>query len=281
MLRQDALEPLDRHAESFIPSTTFLLTVATDQRRRKPFIAIDEVPSETALDTKELAIESGMVAVVGSDDLIVANGKGRLAAVATVIADRPRIGHLPGPGVIAIGPAGERTHRAYINAHPALFAFQLLSAIGNNLAMRAAETDTVGVDVHSLIAYPDASEAEDAAWPIVIDKAGELLFLVVELGLHEAGLSGPVPEDGVLELTFSALVANRTIQGVVSKQELEHGLPSILHFLSLGVHHHAIGHYRSTGGLQLGHPLDCDQTHAAGALQGQVRVIAVRGYLDT
>ena len=48
----------------------------------------------------------------------------------------------------------------------------------------------------------------------------------------------------------------------------------------LGLDHHALGDGSGAGGLQLGHLLDADHAHAAGALQRKAGVVAEGGDLD-
>ena len=53
-------------------------------------------------------------------------------------ADGADVLHFPGPRLIAIGAAGQRAHRADVDARAALVAFQVIVTIGNNLGNHAA-----------------------------------------------------------------------------------------------------------------------------------------------
>src|SRR5437773_4172578 len=280
VLGDNLLQALGSQAESFFPGRRFLAPVAANQWRRQSLFAVHKVPSKAALHAQELTVDAGMVAVVGANDLVIADGKRRLAAVAAVAADGARVGELPGPRLITVRPAGKRAHRADVDAHAALFALELVAPVGDDFAVRGAEPNAVGVHVHALVADADAAVAKNAARPVVVDEVREFLLLVVQLALHEARLRSAVAEDHVLELALAPLVADGTVERVVGQQELEHRLAGVSDLIVFGVDHHPVAGYRRAGGLQLGHFLNRDQAHAARALQGQSRVVAKRRDFD-
>src|SRR5947208_3817245 len=236
-------------AEGFLPGGRFLAPVTANQRRRQAFFAVDKVPPKAPLDAQEFAVHAGVVAIVGADDLVIADGERRLASVAAVVADSARVGKLPGPRLVAVSAAGKRAHRANVDAHAALFALKFLAPVGDDFAVRGARPDAVGVHVHALVADADAAVAKNAARPVVVDEVRELLLLVVQLALHEARLRSAIAEDHVLELAFAAFVADGTVERVVGEQELEHRLAGVRDLVVLGVDHHPIGYYGRASGL--------------------------------
>ena len=198
-----------------------------------------------------------------------------------MVADGPGVGEFPRARLVAVRAAGERAHWADIDAHPALFARELVAAVGNDLAVRAAEGDAQRVDVHALVADADAAVAKNAARPVVVDKARKLLLLMMQLPLHEACFRGPVAEHHVLQFALAALVADWAVKRMVGEQELKHRLAAVLHLFVVRTDDHAVRDYRCTRSLELRHLLDRDHAHAAGTLQGQSRIVAERRDLDS
>src|SRR5476649_1840140 len=109
---------------------------------------LGEVEAEAALHAEEIFIDTGKIAVVGAHDFVISNAQGGFAAVRTVRADRGDILHFPRAGLVAVGAAGQRSDRADIDAHAALFALEVVFAIGDNDAVGAAHSDTQRFDVH-------------------------------------------------------------------------------------------------------------------------------------
>ena len=114
--------------------TGFELPVYPHQRRLKPLVAISEIERVAALDAQELAVDARAVAIVAADDHVVAHAERRLAAVRAVRADGADVVHLPGPRLVAIDAAGQRAHRADIDARAALVAFEVVAVRRRDLA---------------------------------------------------------------------------------------------------------------------------------------------------
>src|SRR5438477_4159045 len=91
---------------------------------------IGEVECVAPLDAKEIVINTALVAVVAAHNLHAPvrtpDPERRLAAVAAMRAHGADMLHLPGTSLVAIRPRGERTHRADIDTHAALFALQMI-----------------------------------------------------------------------------------------------------------------------------------------------------------
>ena len=185
-----------------------------------------------------------------------------------------------GRGLIAINPAGQRAHRADVDAGAALVAFQMIVMIGHDLGDHAAIGDAQRVHAHAFIANPHAAIAENAARRVEKHHRRPLLFVGVNLALREPAFAGAVAEHHVLQLALAALVAHRAIQRMIGQQELEHPLARLLHHFRIGVDHHAFGHRQRAADLQLRSLLHLHQAHAAGGLQRVAFVIAERRNLD-
>src|SRR5215472_4035657 len=113
---------------------------------------ICEIETEAALYAKKILVDAAQVAVIGAKNFMVADAERGLAAVRAVRANSGDVLHLPRPRFVAISAAGERTDGANVNAHAAFFAFEVVFAIRDDDAVRAAHPDAEGFDVHAFIA---------------------------------------------------------------------------------------------------------------------------------
>ena len=128
---------------------------------------VGKVESVAALDAEEVAVDAALVAIVAANDLHAvigaAHAEGGLASVAAVRADGGDVIHLPRAGLVAIGAGGERADGADVDAHAALFAVQMVLAVGRDHAGDAAVLHAERPDIHALAADAHAAIAEDAA----------------------------------------------------------------------------------------------------------------------
>src|SRR5262249_9168277 len=147
----------------------------------------------------------------------------------------------PRPRFVAIRAAGERANRADVDAHAAFFAFEMIFAVGDDDAVRAAHTHAKRFYVHAFVANAHATEAENAARCVVINKVRPLFFGTVNLFFDEAARVRAVAEHHVLQFAFAALVAHRAVEGVVGQQKFEHVLAGLAHLLGVRAHDHAFG----------------------------------------
>src|ERR1700694_2058960 len=112
------------------------LAVATDQGLADAVFVVEKVKSVTALDAEKVAIHPALVAVVAAYNVHAgigaAHAQGGLAAVATMSADGAHVLHLPGTGLVTIGPRGQSAQGADINAHAAFLAVQVVAFVGSN-----------------------------------------------------------------------------------------------------------------------------------------------------
>src|SRR5690348_16176282 len=184
--------------------------------------------------------------------------------------------HFPGTRLVAIGATGQRAHRADINAHAALFTLEVVGAVGDDDAVRAAHANAEGFDVHAFVADAHATEAENATRSVVIDEFRPLFFGAMNFFFDEAAGIRAVAENHVLELAFAALVAHRAVERVIGEQKLEHVLARLTNLFGVGANDHAFGRDEGAGGLQLWSLLDFHKAHAAGGLERQTRVVTER-----
>src|SRR5258708_5745212 len=127
--------------ERLRPGRRLEFAVLAYQRRLQALGVMREIERVAAFDAKEFAVDAGVVAIVPSDDLVVANAQRGLASVRAVCADRADVLHLPGTRLVTICTAGERAHRADIDAHAAFVAIEVIEAVGLDLAVDAAIVD--------------------------------------------------------------------------------------------------------------------------------------------
>ena len=97
---------------------------------------LGEIERVAALHAEELAVDAAAVAIVAANDLVVANAQRGPAAIGAMRADGADVLHFPGPGLIAIRAAGERAHRADVDAGAAFVAFQMIVMVRNDLGDR-------------------------------------------------------------------------------------------------------------------------------------------------
>ena len=211
---------------------------------------------------------------------VVAHAERGLAAVRAVRADGADVVHLPGPRLVAVGAAGERAHRADVDAGAALVALQMVALVGRDFRNHAAVDHAQRVHAHAFVADAHAAVAQNAARRIEEHHRRKLLFVHVDLGFGEAAFARAVAEHHVLQFALAAFVAHRAIQRMVGEQEFQHVFARGGHLRRFGAHHHAFGHRQRAGRHQLGHLLHFHQAHAAGGLQRQAFVIAERRNLD-
>src|ERR1043166_4218427 len=121
-----------------------------------------EIESEAAFDTEKIAVDAAHVPVIAANDFVIAYAKRGFAAVRTMRADGGHVFHFPGPRFVAIRAAGQRADRANVDAHAALFAFEVIAAVGDNHTIRAAHADAQCLDIHALIANANTAEAQNA-----------------------------------------------------------------------------------------------------------------------
>src|SRR6185436_3349944 len=97
---------------------------------------VRKIERVTAFDAQEFTVDTGLVAVIGANNLVVADAESGLAAIRAVRADGADMLHFPGACLITVRSAGQRADRADVDAHAALVAFQMVFVIGRDLRER-------------------------------------------------------------------------------------------------------------------------------------------------
>ena len=235
-----------------------------------------EIKTKAALHAQKIFVNSTQVAVIRTQNLVIAHAQRRLAAVRAMRANRGNIRHLPRPRFVTIRPARQRAHRTNINAHPAFFAFQVILAIRNNHAVRAAHPHAQRLDVHAFITHAHATETQDASRSIVINKLRPFFLGPVNFLFHKPAGIRAVAEYHVLQLALAAFVADRAIQRMIGQQKLQHVLARVANLLRVRSNDHAFRGDDRARCLQLRRLFDFHQAHPARRLQRQPGVVAKR-----
>src|SRR5580693_5708760 len=112
-----------------------------------------EIESVPPLDAEKVAVDAALVTIVSAHNLHAGIGaahtQGRLAAVGAVRASRAHVLHLPGTRLVAIRARGQCTHRAYIDAHAAFFAIEMIALIGRDNRADAAVLNAESPNIHA------------------------------------------------------------------------------------------------------------------------------------
>src|SRR5208282_5715418 len=277
-------KPFADQFKSFFPGRRRQLAVFANERLGEAFFVVRKVKCVAALDAEEIVIDPALVAIVPAHDLhagvAAANAQRGLASVAAVGADRTHVVHLPRTRLVAVSAGGERTDRANVDAHAALFAVEAIALVRSDDRTDAAVLHAQRPNVHALAADAHAAVAQDAARTVEIHHGRPLLFFAVVLGLRVLRFRGAIGERHILQFAFAAGVAHRAIQRMVAEQQLNHRLAGLTHFIAIGRNDHALANHRRAGGLKLGHLLDLHDAHAAGALQRKPGIVAKRRHFD-
>src|SRR5690348_5883392 len=100
--------------------------------------------------------------------------------------------HFPWASLIAVCARSERANRAYVDAHAALFALEVVAKIRNNGGTRSAIVNSQSGDVHALIAHTHAAVAENAARTVEVDHRRPLLLVAMVLEINKLRLGGAI-----------------------------------------------------------------------------------------
>src|SRR5271155_1500786 len=150
---------------------------------------IREIEPIAALDAEKIAVRTTLVAVIAADNLhariAAAHTQSRLAAVSAVRANGAYVLHFPGPRLVAIRSRGERAHRANVDAHAALFAFQMIFFIGRDDRTHASVLHAQRPNVHGLAADAHAAVTQNAPRTVKKPNRSPLLLFLMVLRLHE------------------------------------------------------------------------------------------------
>src|SRR5579863_9062677 len=110
------LQPPDDFLDGVFPACWLERAAFSHKRLANALRVRGEVVAEAALGAQKFAVDSGVVAIVGAKNLVVANRERSLAAVRAMGACRAKIFHFPRSRLIAIRAAGERADGADVDA---------------------------------------------------------------------------------------------------------------------------------------------------------------------
>ena len=185
-----------------------------------------------------------------------------------------RLAQFPWTRHESIRPAGERTDRADINQIAGKLRRQRLFHIGADFhiltAIGAAQFRRAG----NLGSKTHAACALNAARHHGFDERADILVLHRPLGFTVTRLVMTIGIGLVLQITFTALVANRAIKRVIDEQKFHHTTPRITHHGRVRENLHPIHDRIGTGSDRLWRLFHFHQAHAAIAGDAQAFMIA-------
>ena len=263
-----AQEPL-RVVERVVPRDRLHAAPAdAPERVDDPVVGVEVGEREPALVADPALVDLGVVARQDPLHLALARRHRDVAADRAVRADRRHVLDLPRPRLEAVARREQRADRAELGDVAGERRAVRVVAEGRDQRLRAA------VDGHELAVLghvrgeAGAAVAEDAALAVERDR-GRDRDRLLEGPLREGHprLPRPVAEGQVLQRALAALVADRAVERVVDEDELERALLAVGGLLrrGRGLHHHPVLRRHRAAGLELRHPLDLDEAHAAGA----------------
>ena len=141
--------------------------------------------------------------------------------------------HLPRTSLVTICSRGQRPHRANINAHTAFFTFKMIFFVGSDDRAYSPVLHAKRPDVHSFATHAHTAIAQNAPRPIEVDNRRPLLLVAMLFRLHVLRFSGAVRERHILQLAFAASITYRTIQRMISQQEFDHALASLMNLWAI------------------------------------------------
>ena len=202
-------------------------------------------------------------------DAIVLDLHDDVGAQRIVRGHRTAAGQFPGTGRVTERLAGERPHRADVDHVARQLGVDRMAQEAEDLRVLAPPGHAQLHDAPDLLTEAHAAGAMDAARHLL--GGDERTHALVEddplfLTVIRHGMT--VAHRQVLQLTFAALVADRTVQRMVDQQELHHRLLGLDGLAGMGVDLHAGGDRRGTGGQCLGRLLHLHQAHAAAGGNG-------------
>ena len=180
----------------------------------------------------------------------------------------------PGSGCITERLGGQGTDRTKVDDVARQFGIHRLFKKRHDLRMLTTECLTEFQLAGDLFSKAHTAGAVDAAGHVGADQRTKILVDHDALFFLIARTRTTVAHRDVLQLTFAALIADRTVKRVIDEQELHHPLLRIDGLGRAGEHPHAGGHRRRTGRQRLVGLFHLHETHAAVGRNRQFLVIA-------
>ena len=247
----DAVErghyPIERHA----PADGFELTVAAHHRRDQPTLAVERLESEPLLIREPTPVDRVGVDTKNSQHLIARRLDGDAGADRVGPSGRDCFFEIPWTCFEAVGLCGQRSDRTDLH--------RISRKVGGERLVREGIDLSVGTPIHEVnqrvagdfIRETGAAVTENAALTVEVDGVADRYRLFeVALLFYETGLARSVGHRLVLQWALTALVTDRTVEGMVDQQELKDPVLGFLGDLSLGLHHHVVAHGNHAAWLQ-------------------------------
>ena len=265
-------------------------TSSRPRRRRRCSGPREPVPGaqvrvrEAALVADPALVDLRVVAGEDPLDLPLAHGRVDVAADRAEAADRRHVDDLPRPPLEAVLRRQQRADRAELGhvAGERARVGQVLERRDHR--QRAAVCGDELAVLRDALAEARAAVAEDAALAVERDRGRDRdRLLEGELLEAHPRVAGAVAEGEVLQRALAALVADRAVERVVDEDELERPVLSRRRLLGRAsrLHDHSVLGGERAAGLELRHPLELDEAHAAGAdRRAEPRLVAEDGDLD-
>ncbi len=202
----------------------------------------------------------------------------QVGAHAVVRADRTTAGQFPGARAHAEGLGQQRAHRADVDHVARQFGFDGLAHKRGDFGELAAVEHADFHVAADFLTHAHATGAVNAALHLFgRDQRTHGLVKDHALGFLVPRRRFAVAHGQVLQLAFTALVADRAVQRVVDQQKFHDRALGVDGLGRTGMHHHAVGDRRGTGRQGLGRLFDFDQAHAAVGCDAEFLVITEMG----
>ena len=270
-------------AQGLLPCDGDELAVLAHHGLGQAVVVVDPGVGEAALVADPLVVDRHVLPAHDAAQGVRAGVQAQVAAHGTVGTNAGCALGLPGAEGEAADPVGQRAHGADIDDVAAGLGVHFLAGLDVDDGLAAPlEEAQLGL-VLPFLQIAGAAPADHAALLVQHDGVGDgIVFLLEPLGLDHLAEGCAVAHGLVLQGTFTALVADGAVQGMVEQHEGQIGL---LHFLDLGrvgAHDHAFGHGHGAGRVEHDAPggLELHQAHAAAAHRVQLGVAAEDGNLD-
>src|SRR5262249_10077216 len=179
-------------------------------------------------------------------------------------------------------PLSESAHGTDVHDIRRVAVIEFHARIDPQLGVVSAIEDAELAGLRDLIREAYASRAQDAALLVQHHVGTECHGLVLlHFLLAKPRIVEPEVQIKILQVALAGLVADRTIEWMVSQQELQHRAPAILRLGVLGAYHHSFRHRCVAGDLKFGKLLHVYQADAAVARDRECWMIAVARNEDT
>ncbi len=247
------------------------------------------VPDKARLVGNPFLVHTVMVARQDAHDLAPLAIHPNAAAKRIHHVDGFGLGQFPRTRSKGIGLADQRANRAQINDVALQIAVERLPQIAGDLGILAASSLTHLHDPGHLGGKTHTARARDATRHMGLDQRAKVQILARPLWFAIAAEIYPIGHGLILQIAFSALIADRAIKRMVDEQKLHHPLAGLFDHGAVGLDNRRLAIRAGTQILDL-HGAACrrfgrtthdlDKTHPAIPGNRQPLVITEARHLD-